>query len=504
MKRAVTLVILDGFGIGRRDTTNPAHRARMPNLDALKRGYRYGALEASGIAVGLPWGKAGSGETGYLAIGAGRTVYQDYPRITLALRSGGFAHNPAITSALLHAQKNGGVLHLVGLISESDANASREHLIALLTMAREWNIPVRLHCITDGTGGDPRSFPRLLAELEAAYPNIIASVSGRHYAMDEGGNADRTGAACAAIMGNGPRADDLVAYTADFYVHGLNDEFIEPAHTALGEKGVEANDAIFFFNFGGSGTAPLASMLMEKAPEGTHIATMTEYTKGQKAHVAFPQDAILGTLGEAVAASGRFQLRVAETTSFAHVTKAMNGNKDEPLTNEYRIMIPAGSAARPDTKPEMMTKEIAERAMQGIEEGLDLVIASFVSLDAVAHTGNFEAEVRALEAMDAALGTIMKAAFARGAALIITSDHGNAEAMRDPKTGVATTSHDTNPVPLIVAGAGFEHPKTPAEVAGCESEIVGTLADVAPTLLAIMGIMKPAEMTGSDLLQRLQ
>lgn len=513
MKRTVAVLILDGWGEGKNDTTNPLVTAGTPNLDALRKKYRHGALQASGLAVGLPWGEEGNSEVGHLTIGAGRTILQHLPRISDAIKNGSFFENKALVGAAEHAKKNDGAVHIVTLLSEGHVHASPDHLRATIALCEKEGVGrIAIHAISDGKDSKPRSAKSLLAKIPAEGKARIASLSGRYYAMDRDRHLDRIALAYAAIRGeeSAPETESAEAHIEAAYARGLNDEFVEPARMR-GAPALRGGDAVIFCNFREDGIRELASAFsgtwgadapaLSPLPDNLFVATMTRYEKGSRAAIAFPPEDIRGTLGEAVAQAGLTQMRIAETEKYAHVTYFFNGLKSDPLPNEYRVLVPSENIARHDERPEMMTREIANRAMQAIEEGIGFVLVNFAAPDMIAHTGNFAAAKEAARAADREAGNIAKAALARGAVLVITADHGNIEQMRDPLTGAPETRHNPNPVPICIVGEGFEAAEgmTRNEQGGVE----GVLADVAPTVLDILGIAKPPEMTGGSLLGRI-
>ncbi len=495
MKRTVALLILDGWGIGQNDITNAIYAASPANFADLARRYPSGALLSHGIAVGLPWERAGTGESGHLTIGAGRTVYQTSAQIALAIRDGSFFENPAIKETLSRTAKAKGSAHFVGSISGKAGDGSTECLRALIALTEKIGVTrVRVHIITGKTDAGPRNAVMAMKAIPWTDTVKLASITGRYYAADESGK-EKNSAAKNAILGIGTRTDDPEKYLHDVYLHSMDDDFVEP--TALGPdpRGVETNDAVIFFDCDGDAKNNLRRLLMEESdvPEGISVTAIRD---------AFIEDTPRATLGSVLAENNKTQFRITETSRYAHVTYFMNGRTDTPLKNEYRILVPEENVARKDERPEMMTKEIADRGIAAIEEGADFVVMNFAAPDVMAHTGNFEATERAIRAADRELGNVAKAILARGGALIITADHGNAEQMRNPVTGEAETGHNTNPVPVLLIAAEFEKPKT----GGVPSygSTAGLLSDIAPTVLALMELTKPAEMTGSSLIGRLE
>ncbi len=513
MKRATVFVVLDGFGIGRRDATNPIHLANPANINYIKQNYLSGALQASGIAVGLPWGEVGNSEVGHITLGAGKVVYQHYPRISLTIKDGGFFKNNAIALAFTHAEKNNSGVNLIGLLSEGNVHASFEHLEALIKSAKRTGVKkLNIHIITDGKDSAPKSAPELIKKLRAVMEEnkigAIASISGRYYALDRDEHYDRTGKAYAAITGQGSTADNIETYLQTNYAKDLDDQFIEPA-TLSKENCVKENDAIIFFDFREDGIRQIASCFA--SPEFSQfpvisqtalaVTTFTEYSPAFNATVAFPEENIERPLGAVLADAGKVQLRIAETEKYAHVTYFFNALKTDPFKNEYRVLIPSQNVARHDEHPEMMAQEIASRAIAAINEGAtDFILINFANADVVAHTGNIDATIKAINTLDLELRRIFDAVLANNGVLIITSDHGNAEQMANPLTGAPETKHNLSAVPIYIAGKEFVSVKTEKESEEAEREICGILSDVAPTVLEIIKIDKPANMTGESLL----
>ncbi len=502
MKRTVVLLILDGWGMGQNDPTNAIRAAAPAHFENLMRRYPSGALLSHGIAVGLPWEAAGTGEAGHLTIGAGRTVYQTSVTIALAIRDGSFAKNAVLISALTAAAKAKGTAHFVGSLGIQANNESNARLRAVIALAEQLGVTrTRVHLLLGNANGGVNGALTAIKNIPWSDTVRIASIIGRHYATNA--DAEKIGAAKNAILGIGTKTDDPENYLHDFYLHGLRDEFIEPASVGPDPRGVEENDAIIFFDCDGTALKNLVLRMQEgtETPRGVSIATIADYGIRGAVPAAFTDDRPEKTLGSVLAENGKIQFRIAETARYPHMTYFMNGLTDAPLTNEYRILVPSENVARKDERPEMMTKEIADRGIAAIEEGADFVVMNFAAPDVMAHTGNFEAAKKAVLAADRELMNIAQAVLARGGALVVTSDHGNAERMRNPVTGAAETDHNANPVPVIVIAAELEKP-TGTGVPSYEGT-AGLLSDIAPTVLALMGIEKPEEMTGSSLIGKL-
>lgn len=508
MHRTHLLLILDGWGVGRKDHSNPLFIGRPPHIEAVRLKFPSASLQASGIAVGLPWEEEGNSEVGHLTLGAGKVLYQHYPRITIAIKNGSFFKNEALTGAIAHAKANNSRLHLVGLLTAGNVHASLSHLQALLELAKQEGVEnVALQLFTDGKDSPPKSVLELLEKL--GRPRLIASISGRYYAMDRERSWNRTEQTYRALTGRGETAESAEAAVAAAYRRDLTDEFILPARIGAEPRGIQSNDAAVFFNFREDSMRQIAEAFLNPAfdafprepLENLFIATLTRYEERFTNPVAFPPERVLEPLGRVLSEAGKVQLRVAETEKYAHVTYFFNGYKDAPFKNEYRVLIPSKNVARQDEHPEMMAREITDRVLQGVEEGgYDFILANFANPDIIAHTGNFNAAQKAIQIVDESVGKIVAAALAGNAVLIITADHGNVERMMDPLLGTPETKHDPNPVPLYLVAPEYARVRDTYEAEQNERISIGTLADVAPTILDLMGIPKPREMTGQSLL----
>ena len=499
--RPVMLVILDGWGWRDDPADNAVRQARTPIFDALMQG-PHAFLRTSGLDVGLPEGQMGNSEVGHLNIGAGRVVMQDLPRIGAAIDDGSLARNPALTGLIAKLQASGGVCHLLGLVSPGGVHSHQDHAAALARILAAARIPVRVHAFTDGRDTPPRSAGDDLQRLQAALPESarVVTVSGRYYAMDRDNRWDRVERAYRAIAeGKGPAFADAASAIDDAYAKGVTDEFVAPA--CVGEYGgMRDGDALLSFNFRADRIRELLAPLLDPGfsafPRARRVAfaaavAATRYSDALAPlmDVLFPPQTMDGLLGETVAAAGRTQLRMAETEKYPHVTYFLNGGREQPFAGEDRSMVPSPKVATYDLQPEMSAPELTEKAVAAIGSGAyDLIVLNFANADMVGHTGSLPAAVRAVETVDGGLGRIRDAVAAAGGALLVTADHGNAETMRDPATGGPHTAHTTNPVPVMLSAPG-------APAIGD-----GRLADLAPTLLALMGVGQPAEMTGRSLL----
>jgi 2,3-bisphosphoglycerate-independent phosphoglycerate mutase len=500
MKRTVCLLILDGWGVGRRDITNAIYAANPPHFNALKSQYCSGSLLAHGIAIGLPWEAPGTGEAGHLTIGAGRAVYQPLPQITLSIRDRSFFSNPLLTKCFQGLAGAGKSLHLVGTLDEKEEYSSLEHIHALITSALDAGIRrIRIHAIIGAPGSGSKKALSLIEKIPRGDNVKIASIIGRHYAASGGTSPEKINQATRAILGIGQKTNDSALYMHDFYLHGLADEFAEPTSIGPDPRGIEEGDTIAFFDINTGTTKAFMNAIKESESLPKNISFVSLSDSGiPEIPTAFMADKPQSTLGTTLAAAGKNQFKIAETARYPHMTRFMNGLSDNPLPHEYRILIPGESVARQEERPEMMMRAVSDRAITAIEEGADFVALNLTAPDAVAHTGNFNAAVLAIKAADRELGNIAKAVFARNGVLVVTSDHGNAEEMRDPKTGISKGTHTKNPVPIILAAQEFmKNNNTPRE------ETAGLLSDIAPTILALLGLEKPTEMTGSSLIGKL-
>lgn len=525
-KRTVVLIVLDGWGMGRSDESNPIHVVNPQNINYLKANFPSSTLQASGISVGLPWGEEGNSEVGHLNLGAGKIIYQNYPRISLAIHDKSFFENPALKAAFEHAKKNNSSVNLVGLLSEGNIHSSFEHLSALidfakaelssakaeLSSAKKEEVRVNLHLFTDGRDSRPDSALELLAKIPKKDFVRLSSLSGRFYAMDREKHWDRTQKTYSVLTGEGPTTDDVETHVKKTYGRKFNDEFIEPI-SLIGPIGlighIKDNDSIIFFNFREDRMKQIASAFIDKNFQNfpvknfnnLYIAAMVQYDDDFNVPIAFPPKKIETCLGKILAEREKNQLRIAETQKYPHITYFFNGMREEPFKNEYRILIPSKTIIRQDEHPEMMANEITTRVVESIgESAFDFILANYANPDMIAHTGNYEACIKAVEIIDEQIGKITKAILGSNAVLIITSDHGNIERVFNPLTGEPETQHDPNPVPIYLVAKEYMRPRTEMEIRQSERENAGVLADITPTILELLGIPKPKEMTGRSLL----
>ncbi|MSQ44171.1 MAG: 2,3-bisphosphoglycerate-independent phosphoglycerate mutase [Chloroflexi bacterium] len=505
--RPVVLIILDGWGIAPAGEGNAITLANTPHLDRLEADGLTTVLDASGLAVGLPEGQIGNSEVGHLNLGAGFRVVQDLPRIDQAIAEGRFGENEALLGAVRHARENGRTLHLIGLFSHGGVHSHARHLEALLRLAsREGIARVAVHLILDGRDTPPRQalsdLPGLEAVLNETGVGRIATVVGRYFAMDRDRRWDRVSKAYNAyVVGNGPAFPSAREAIESAYAEGVNDEFVVPSIIGGGPDGtINDGDSVVFFNYRSDRVRQLSRALIVSDFEGfirsrivtdIHFVSMTEYEADLPVTaIAFPPLHVERPLARVVSNLGGTQCHIAETEKYAHVTFFLNGGRETPYPGEDRILIPSPGVATYDLQPAMSAEGVAGAAVQRISTRHDdLVVMNFANCDMVGHTGKLGAARQAVEAVDRAVGTVVSAARADGRVVLVTSDHGNAEVMIDPETGGPFTAHTTNPVPLYLIGAPEAARLVPH----------GQLSSVAPTILRLMGIAVPAEMTSPDL-----
>ncbi len=521
--RPAVLLILDGFGVAPESEGNAITRANTPTFKKLTERYPAMTLRASGDEVGLSWGEMGNSEVGHLAIGAGRVYYQSLPRINKAIVSGEFASNPAFSQAMEVVKKSGGTLHLMGLMSSGKVHAFDDHAFQLLKLFKHNKLKdVAVHAILDGrdtlynSGVD---FIRTLQEqMRAIGVGYLASLSGRYFAMDRDNRWERVEKAYKAMaLGQSEhQVEDPLAALEESYAHDVFDEEFEP--TVVVKNGqalatVKPGDAVIFFNFRADRARELTKAFVlssfdkfERAYiRDVTFVTMTEYETGLPVAVAFPPERVTNCLAEVVSKAGLVQLHLAETEKYAHVTFFINGTREEPFENEDRALIASPAVSHYEHKPELSAYEITDRLLKDLKtENYDVIIANFANPDIVAHTGDLDATIKAIEVVDDCVGKIVDEVLARDGVICITADHGNAEEVRNLQTQAIDKEHSTNPVPFWIVGKQFEGKSSIAgDVPNGDLSLmppVGMLADVAPTFLAIIGLPKPPEMTGTALL----
>lgn len=521
--RPAVLCVLDGFGTAPDDAGNAITRANTPNFDHFTERYPVVNVKASGEAVGLMWGEMGNSEVGHLTIGAGRVFYQTLPRIEQSIKDESFFENQALKTAIAQVKKTGGTLHLMGIMSSGKVHGYNMHCYAILELLKREKIKdVAVHAILDGRDTIYNSGKEFIAELLGKMKEIgvgeLATLSGRYYTMDRDNRWDRIEAAYNAIvLGTSPSTatDPMKAIDASYKQKIYDEEFV-PTVMMKRDKPVatiKKNDAVIFFNFRPDRarqitkaiTLPTFEKFERDYIENVAFVTLGEFEKGLPVQVAFPPETLKNTLSEVISDAGLVQLHIAETEKYAHVTFFFNGTREDPFPHEDRKIIPSPKVESYDQKPGMSAKEMTDQMIKEIQTGnYDVIVTNYANPDMVSHTGNMEASVKAIEAVDVQIGRLAKAVLKAGGVLMITADHGNAEEVENLQTRERDKEHSTNPVPLWVIGEQFEGK------AGLSGDVpngdlsllppVGMLADVAPTFLALMGIEPPPEMTGESLL----
>ena len=501
-KTPTTLIIMDGFGMSASDTGNAVHTAKTPRLDQFFQEFAHTELSASGLDVGLPDGQMGNSEVGHTNIGGGRVVFQDLPRISKSIADGDFFTNPAYNHAMDACLERDSALHLMGLLSDGGVHSHLTHLFALLKMAKNKGISrVYIHAFLDGRDVSPTSGADFVAQTveECGRTGVgkIATVMGRYYAMDRGKRWDRVEQAYdAMVYGESAVSNpDPVAAVRDSYAAGVTDEFVEPV-VCDPEGTISDNDSVIFFNFRPDRAREITRTLVDPEFDGFTrqffpliFVCNTEYDATMpNVEVAYPRSTVKNGLGEYLSQMGLTQLRIAETEKYAHVTFFFNGGRETVFPGEDRVLVPSPKVATYDLQPEMSAVDVCNKCVERIESGAyDVIILNFANCDMVGHTGVFDAAVKAVETVDMCVGRVVDATLKMGGIAMITADHGNAEQMVEPD-GSPMTAHTTNLVPFILCGAGTELRKD------------GRLADIAPTILDVMGLACPPEMDGTTLI----
>ncbi len=517
----VVLTVLDGFGIGPPHQGNAVFRARMPNLDEIKNHYPGCTLQASGISVGLTWGEPGNSEAGHLTMGAGKIVYQYLPKIIFAIRDESFFENPALKGAIEHAKTNKSQLHLMGLISSGGVHAYVDHFYALLELCKREGVRAKIHVFTDGRDAPPNESAKFLKSImermEKMDAGEISTLIGRSFAMDRDNHWEKIEAAYRLLtMGEGKLIDDPISYIEQSYQNKIFDEQIRPAVCKLKDANdtglIKDNDALIFFNYREDSTRQLSQAFVEpsfdkferKPLSNLYFCTMTRYLKNLPAHVAFEPPEVKTPLGLVLAENEKRQLRIAETEKYAHVTFFFNGLREKPFLGEDRILIPSPSEIRFEKFPEMSAPEINARVQEAIKsQNYDFILINFANPDMLGHTGNIEVCVKGLEAVDACLGEIKNAVLQMNSTMIITADHGCCEEMLNPYTGEILTEHTINPVLFYLVNSELFRQKSQEEITRELNEPIGFLSDVAPTIINLMRLPVPEEMTGKNLIPTL-
>ncbi|WP_102223948.1 2,3-bisphosphoglycerate-independent phosphoglycerate mutase [Acidimangrovimonas sediminis] len=500
--KPVVLCILDGWGLSDDTKANAPYLAKTPNFDRIHEACPHATLITFGPDVGLPKGQMGNSEVGHMNIGAGRVVAMDLGQIDLAIEDGSFFENRAILDFIDALKRTGGTAHLMGVVSDGGVHGHIRHVLAAAKMVADAGVPVAIHAITDGRDVAPKSADRFLAELVEKLPGgaHVASVIGRYYAMDRDNRWDRVALAYHAMVhGLGEECDTAAGAVEAAYGRGETDEFIHPSVIA-NAPGMKDGDGLFCLNFRADRAREILRAIGEPGfaefdtgtrPKLAGLLGMVDYSEKHNAYMttAYPKKVVTNTLAEWVAAKGLRQFHTAETEKYPHVTFFLNGGKEDPEQGEERYMAASPKVATYDLQPEMSAPEVAQHLVGAIEDQYDLIVVNFANPDMVGHTGDLQAAIKACEAVDTGLGLALDALEKVGGAMVVIADHGNCETMVDPVTGGPHTSHTTNLVPVIVVGG----PK------GARLHD-GRLADVAPTVLQLMGLDLPEEMTGKSLI----
>ncbi|NMA96017.1 MAG: 2,3-bisphosphoglycerate-independent phosphoglycerate mutase [Clostridiales bacterium] len=507
------LIILDGFGINKRTDGNAIYKAKTPNIDRLKATYPYMTISGSGLDVGLPEGQMGNSEVGHLNIGAGRIVYQDLTRISKGIEDGSLFKNKELLAAIENVKNKGSSLHLMGLVSDGGVHSHQKHLYALIKFAKDAGLAqVYVHCFMDGRDVPPASGKGYIEQLEEKMEQLefgkIATVMGRYYAMDRDQRWERNKLAYdALVMGEGIFSDCAVDAMQNSYDDGIYDEFVKPI-VIQNEKGavatIEQDDSVIFFNFRPDRARQITRSFIDPnfdkfiRPKGyfpVHFVSMTEYDETfTNIHVIYKPEKLENTFGEYISSLGLKQLRIAETEKYAHVTFFFNGGVEYPNPGEDRVLIPSPKVATYDLQPQMSAYEVTDAVIDRIKSReYDVIVLNYANCDMVGHTGIISAAKDAVETVDECVGRVIKEILEVGGTAIVTADHGNAEQMVDYVTGQPHTAHTSNPVPFILVSKNLKDVKL---------RDGGRLADLAPTILDIMDIEKPEEMTGESLLKR--
>ncbi|KAF0091193.1 MAG: 2 3-bisphosphoglycerate-independent phosphoglycerate mutase [Fusobacteria bacterium] len=505
MIKPVVLLILDGWGIEESREANAIKLANTPNYSRIIQENPNTQLITSGIDVGLPYGQMGNSEVGHLNIGSGRVVYQDLTKIDNEITTGNFFNNEVLLENMNLAKSSGKALHLMGLLSDGGVHSHISHIMALLEMAKNLNLEkVYIHAFLDGRDVPPRSAEEYIISIEDFMTNIglgkIATIQGRYYAMDRDKRWDRLELGYKALaFGDGLKAETAIEAVENSYAIDVNDEFVIP--TVIGDyKGLEEGDSLIFFNFRGDRAREISEVLVKsdftefpRKNINVNFVCMSEYDENLGAAIAFPSDRLNNTLGEYLSKNGIRQVRIAETEKYAHVTFFFNGGVEEPNIGEDRILVPSPKVATYDLKPEMSVYEVTQKVLEVLEaKKHEVLIINFANGDMVGHTGNIPAAIKAVEAVDECLGKIEKSVKDLDGVLLVTADHGNCECMYNKELKEAITAHSTNPVPFIVVSNKYMEVR---------KEVGLSLRDISPTILKLLDLEIPEEMTGTSLIK---
>lgn len=524
-RQPIVLVVVDGFGIAAPSRGNAIAMAKTPNIDKLMTQYPTMTLQAAGDAVGLPWGEMGNSEVGHLSIGSGKVIYQDLPRITRAIVDGTFFSNEVFIQAMTNAASHDAAVHIIGMFSSAGVHSLDEHAFALLEMCQQRSIKkVFVHVILDGRDSPYNSGIEFVSRLQQKMSDLgvgkIASVSGRFYAMDRDNHWDRTQLAYDAMaLGRGPQGSSVIDVIQASYVSGVFDEQLVP--TVIVSEGqpvttITDHDAVIFFNFRNDRARQLTKAFVlpgfEKFARAEYLrdlsfVTMTEYEKQLPVSIAFPPEVVTDPLAKVYSDAGLKQLHAAETEKYAHVTFFFNGGIETAFPGEDRILVPSPAIPSYDQKPDMSARAITDRVVEALNTGqYAFVVVNFANPDMIGHTGNMPATIKAVECVDQCLGQIVECALSIQGIVMVTGDHGNAEAKIDPQTGEVSKEHSANPVPFIIAGNNLppilmQRYHSPMRDLSTLTP-VGILADIAPTILTLAGLPIPSSMTGHTIYER--
>ena len=523
--RPVVLVIIDGFGVPEEKSISTWEAAKQPKFAELEKYFPFTTLQASGIAVGLPWGEPGNSEVGHLTIGAGKIIHNYLPRISSAIKDGSFFQNDAFIKSIDHIKKTSGSLHFMGLYSTGTVHAYFEHLYALLDLAKQNNLPAYLHLFTDGKdaykkeGGD--FYSELEKNLAENYPGIkIASIIGRGYAMDRNGDWGKTQKAYELFTeGKGNSFDSASEYIKSQNAKDLGDDAVEAGVISTKEGRIKDGDSVIFFNFREDSVRQLTQSFVDdsfqffprKKLENLFFVTMTEYDKGLSCFssgqcpAAFKSAEIANPLAKIISENGLKQLHIAETEKYAHITYFLNGGAEASFEGEDRILVPSPSGGHYELTPEMSADKITESVLENLTK-YNFIAVNFANADMVGHTGNFSATAKAIEKVDECVGKISSKVLELGGITLITSDHGNAEEKIYKFSGENKTKHSLNPVPFFLISQDFKSlsPLDREAIDQKYKDVLGTLSDIAPTVLELLGLEAPNEMTGRSLIEKIK
>ena len=521
MFKPIVLVVLDGWGISTNNQGNVLKETELPTIDKLNRFYPMTTLQASGISVGLFWGEPGNSEVGHMAMGAGKIVYQNLPRITLAIQGKEIFKNEALLKTMENVKTNGSALHIMGLVGQGSVHSYLEHLYAIIEMAKEQGLTnVFIHAFTDGRDSPQTSGTKTMLDLQNRLKVIgigkIASLVGRNWAMDRNNNWDRIEKAYRMLTeGTGIKATDPIQCLQDSYAKGITDEYIEPSVIVENDQPVatiKSKDSVIFFNFREDRARQLTEAFVvpgfdkfKREQLELEFSTLTEYEKDLPVLVAFPPEIVEGGLGEVLSKNKLTQLRIAETEKYAHVTYFFNGGREEPWQGEDRMLIPSPAVSRFDEAPEMSASLVTEKLVDAIKANkYDFILVNYANADMVGHTGNEAAAKEAVKTIDKNLSILIPAVLQQGGCILITADHGNVEEIKNYHTGQIDTEHSSNPVPLWFVSPSNHREKTAEDMVRQQSEVGGLLSDIAPTILEVLGLKKSDEMNGESLLPLLK